>query len=285
MSIVEARPRSSTDFHQREARPTRRSTRKARAQDGRQGDQHPAGRCVGGSTTVNWTSSFRTPPPTLTALAIAVRPHRLRPERSCPGSRFRPSGAQCRPWLMAPNENNELLRPGARPRWASPAGDQAQRQRLLEPGLLRHGLPDQRQAVDAGHDDSGGARAARRCWCRRARVAAASRATGSRRCAAWPVALDGHPAGVPATLVKRGARRRLPAARSIRRPCCCAPSCRSARPARPAHLPASGGDHGGAVRAAVEGWHGAPQTVYLTISRQPIDGAIGFKLEARRSTR
>lgn len=71
------------------------------------------GRCVGGSTTVNWTSSFRTPAPTLQfwqdhfALkdysADALAPYFAQAEKRL----------NILPWLTAPNENNDLLRRGA----------------------------------------------------------------------------------------------------------------------------------------------------------------------------
>ena len=71
------------------------------------------GRCVGGGTTVNWTSSFRTPPRTLahwrdkhglkTMAEATLDPwfHRME-ERLGIG-----------PWQVAPNENNDILRRGA----------------------------------------------------------------------------------------------------------------------------------------------------------------------------
>jgi len=71
------------------------------------------GRCVGGSTTVNWTSSFRTPAPTLefwqarfglTGYSVqALAPYFEQAERRL----------SIAPWLVAPNENNDLLRRGA----------------------------------------------------------------------------------------------------------------------------------------------------------------------------
>lgn len=71
------------------------------------------GRCVGGSTTVNWTSSFRTPASTLqfwqdrfglTDYGVdALAPYFEQAERRL----------NILPWLVAPNENNDLLRRGA----------------------------------------------------------------------------------------------------------------------------------------------------------------------------
>ncbi len=72
------------------------------------------GRCVGGSTTVNWTSSFRTPASTLKfwqdrfGLAgyteAALAPYFAQAEQRL----------NIAPWQVAPNENNALLGRGAR---------------------------------------------------------------------------------------------------------------------------------------------------------------------------
>ena len=95
-----------------------------------------------------------------------------RARRSRRGSRGWRSGSSIAPWTVAPNANNAALARGA-----AALGIVARRairrnvQGLLEPRLLRHGLPDQRQAVDAGHDDSGGARPRRDARHARARAA------------------------------------------------------------------------------------------------------------------
>ncbi|MDP9025692.1 MAG: GMC family oxidoreductase [Candidatus Eremiobacteraeota bacterium] len=71
------------------------------------------GRCVGGSTTVNWTSSFRTPPETLGVwqqrfglvdyTTSALEPWFAMMERRL----------NIHPWDLPPNGNNEALRSGA----------------------------------------------------------------------------------------------------------------------------------------------------------------------------
>ena len=71
------------------------------------------GRCVGGSTTVNWTSSFRTPSVTLEHWArfhgveglstAALAPYFARMEKRL----------SIAPWEVAPNENNAVLARGA----------------------------------------------------------------------------------------------------------------------------------------------------------------------------
>jgi choline dehydrogenase-like flavoprotein len=71
------------------------------------------GRCVGGGTTVNWTSSFRTPAATLAHWAAA---HGLTGfgDRDL-GPWFERVEARLRvaPWTVAPNRNNEALARGA----------------------------------------------------------------------------------------------------------------------------------------------------------------------------
>ena len=145
-------------------------------------------------------------------------------------------------------------------------GDPPQRQGLLEPRLLRHGLPDQREAVDAGHDDSRArstaARRSSRARARSAFVAARRPRDGARRCAAMDargVRADRAPAS-PCARARSSPR----PARSARRRCCCAarvPDPHGAR--RQAHVPASdrrvrGADAG----ARSTRFAGAPQTIY-----------------------
>src|SRR5450830_1090322 len=103
------------------------------------------GRAVGGTTLINWTSSFRTPDATLShwASEYAVKGH---------------GSADMAPWFekMEQRLGHATQRQQRRdPQRLRTTGlqlacDPAQRARLLQPGLLRHGLPGQRQAVDAG---------------------------------------------------------------------------------------------------------------------------------------
>lgn len=70
------------------------------------------GRCVGGSTTVNWTSSFRTPEATLRQWREV---HGLRDARADvldPWFRRMEERLAIAPWAIAPNENNDALRRG-----------------------------------------------------------------------------------------------------------------------------------------------------------------------------
>ncbi len=70
------------------------------------------GRCVGGSTTVNWTSSFRTPDATLNYWADTFGLDGLTPEAMAPWFEGREQRHSMAPWQMDPNTNNDILRQG-----------------------------------------------------------------------------------------------------------------------------------------------------------------------------
>jgi choline dehydrogenase-like flavoprotein len=71
------------------------------------------GRCVGGSTTVNWTSSFRTPPPTLAYWAREFGIEGFSTNDLAPWFERMEARLNIAPWPVAPNVNNEALRRGA----------------------------------------------------------------------------------------------------------------------------------------------------------------------------
>ena len=70
------------------------------------------GRAVGGTTLVNWTSSFRTPAPTLEhwAREHAVEGHS--PEQMAPWFEQMEQRLGVAPWQVPPNANNEVIRNG-----------------------------------------------------------------------------------------------------------------------------------------------------------------------------
>ncbi|MBW7471378.1 GMC family oxidoreductase [Marinobacter sp. F4218] len=70
------------------------------------------GRCVGGSTTVNWTSSFRTPEQTLTYWSRQFGLDHLTPDAMAPWFDGREERHSMAPWHMDPNVNNDILRQG-----------------------------------------------------------------------------------------------------------------------------------------------------------------------------
>jgi choline dehydrogenase-like flavoprotein len=71
------------------------------------------GRCVGGGTTVNWTSSFRTPEATLQYWRDAFGLDGFGSTDLAPWFEQMERRLSIAPWPVAPNENNEVLRRGA----------------------------------------------------------------------------------------------------------------------------------------------------------------------------
>jgi len=70
------------------------------------------GRAVGGSTTVNWTSSFRTPAPTLAHWQAVHGLPELSVEALAPWFDQVEQMLGIQPWAVPPNANNEALRRG-----------------------------------------------------------------------------------------------------------------------------------------------------------------------------
>jgi choline dehydrogenase-like flavoprotein len=113
--IVEEGPlKSSSDFNQKESEAYPDLYQESAAR--KTADKAISilqGRCVGGSTTVNWTSSFRTPPTTLKFWQekFALKDYSV--EALAPFFEQAERRLNILPWRVAPNENNDLLRRGA----------------------------------------------------------------------------------------------------------------------------------------------------------------------------
>ncbi|HWI80893.1 GMC family oxidoreductase [Ramlibacter sp.] len=235
------------------------------------------GRCVGGSTTVNWTSSFRTPPATLTywrehfGLELdgdALTPYFDQAERRL----------NIGPWLAPPNENNDLLRRGAARLgipWASIPRNVKGCWNLGSCGM---GCPTNAKqsmlvttipaALDAG--------ATLLAQTRAERFELANGQVQSLHCV--PVGRG----GASATTIR--ARHYVLAGGAINSP---AMLLRSEAPDPHGRLGRRTFLHPVVLSAAVmpsevAGWQGAPQSIYSDhyLSTQPIDGPIGFKIEA-----
>jgi choline dehydrogenase-like flavoprotein len=71
------------------------------------------GRCVGGSTTVNWTSSFRTPSGTLEFWRERFALPEMTDDAMSPWFLQAEQRLNIAPWLVAPNANNDKLKIGA----------------------------------------------------------------------------------------------------------------------------------------------------------------------------
>ena len=240
------------------------------------------GRCVGGSTTVNWTSSFRTPASTLRFW----RDHFVLPGMS--DDAMAPWFAQAErrlnigPWLVAPNANNGLLKLGAARLGIPAAAIMRNVKGCWNLGSCGMGCPTNAkqsmlvttlpQALDAGATLLVQTRALRV-------VVQDGRAVGVD---CQSVRLNGVPTDAVPTRVN--ARHVVVAGGAINTP---ALLMRSNMPDPHHRLGRRTFLHpvvaSTAVYAqAVEGWAGAPQTIYSDhfLDIAPIDGPMGYKLEA-----
>lgn len=113
--IIEEGPlKSSSDFNQKEseAYPQLYQESAARKTEDK-AINILQGRCVGGSTTVNWTSSFRTPAITLAFWQAKFGLKDFTTDALSPYFEQAERRLNISPWLTQPNENNDLLRRGA----------------------------------------------------------------------------------------------------------------------------------------------------------------------------
>jgi choline dehydrogenase-like flavoprotein len=282
--IVEEGPlRSSADFRQREseAYPSLYQESAAR-KTADKAINILQGRCVGGSTTVNWTSSFRTPLETLdhwrTHFALATYDNdSLAPYFTQAEQRLNISQ-----WLAAPNENNDILRRGAA-RLGIPAAAISRNVRgCWNLGSCGLGCPTNAKqsmlvttipaALDRG--------AMLLVETRAERFEIVGGRVRSLECV--PVAANG--LRRDAQGIDVSARHYVLAAGAINSP---AVLLRSEAPDPHGRLGARTFLHPVVLTAAtmnrkVEGWQGAPQSIYSDhfLHTQPIDGPMGFKLEA-----
>jgi choline dehydrogenase-like flavoprotein len=239
------------------------------------------GRCVGGSTTVNWTSSFRTPSSTLEFWRRAYGLDELTDEILSPWFLRAEQRLGIEPWLTPPNENNEILRRGALKLGIAAAGIPRNVRGCWNLGSCGLGCPTNAKqsmlvtTIPAALD-------------RGARLLTQSRATrlglqGNR--VVWleceGVSANGRPSGAVTRIFPRHV---VVAGGAINSP---ALLLRSGVPDPQGHLGSRTFLHPVVLSAAtfdqeVAGWQGAPQTVYSDhyLDVDPIDGAIGFKLEA-----
>ena len=114
--LVEEGPlRSSRDFRMREAEAYPQLYQDSAARKTKdKGINILQGRCVGGGTTVNWTSSFRTPPSTLDFWQREFGLAEFTVDALAPWFARMEARLSIAPWDVAPNANNEALARGAR---------------------------------------------------------------------------------------------------------------------------------------------------------------------------
>jgi choline dehydrogenase-like flavoprotein len=242
------------------------------------------GRCVGGSTTVNWTSSFRTPAGTLQYWRDQLGLEGYTVEALAPYFQQAETRLSISPWLVPPNENNDLLRRGAE-RLGIPASVIARNVKgCLNLGSCGMGCPTNAKqsmlvttipaALDAGAQMLVETRAQRL-------LIVNDQITGIECIAVKP---NSAPVNTAQEATKIIAKHYVLAAGAMNSP---ALLLRSKASDPYAHLGKRTFLHPVVAALAVmdqkvEGWSGAPQTIYSDhfLHTQAIDGPIGYKLEA-----
>jgi choline dehydrogenase-like flavoprotein len=282
--IVEEGPlRSSSDFDQREstAYPSLYQESAARKTEDK-AINILQGRCVGGSTTVNWTSSFRTPSSTLQYWRDRYGLAGFTDDALAPFFAQAEKRLNIGPWLTAPNENNDLLRRGAAKLGVPAAAIARNVKGCWNLGSCGMGCPTNAKqsmlitTIPAALDR--GATLLVEMRAERLEIANGN----ARALVCTPVRPNGVTAGGASTTIV--ARHYVLAGGAINSP---ALLLRSEAPDPHGRLGTRTFLHpvvmsAGLMPQRVEGWQGAPQSIYTDhfLETQPIDGPIGFKLEA-----
>jgi choline dehydrogenase-like flavoprotein len=240
------------------------------------------GRAVGGSTTVNWTSSFRTPPSTLKHWEKVWGLSEYTVERMAPWFEQIEKRLSITPWGAMPNENNDILKRGCTKLGIPSAAIKRNVKGCWNIGYCGMGCPTNAKqsmlvttipvALDRGMTLVHSARVERLSH-RYGRVSSLV-ASGMRA--------DGVDAG--AYKVRVTAKHFVLAGGAINNP---ALMMRSKFPDPHSTLGKRTFLHPSSVSAAimdkkVEGYSGAPQTIYSDhfLDKQAVDDIIGYKLEA-----
>jgi len=239
------------------------------------------GRCVGGSTTVNWTSSFRTPPPTLDYWQRNFGLAELTVEELAPWFAMMERRLNIASWATTPNSNNDALRRGAQ-RLGIPTGVMRRNVKgCWNLGYCGLGCPtDAKQSMLVTTIPAALSRGA--VLVSRARVQRLilekDRVSGLECTALDASGLRPGPHKVMVT-----ARHYVLAAGAIGSPALLS---RSEAPDPHGQAGRRTFLHPTCVSAAVmpervDGYAGAPQSIYSDhfLDIQPIDGAVGYKLE------
>ncbi|WP_296444458.1 GMC family oxidoreductase [Rhodoferax sp. UBA5149] len=284
--IVEEGPlKSSSDFNQKEAEAYPSLYQESA---GRKTEDKAItilqGRCVGGSTTVNWTSSFRTPTGTLTYWQQHFGLSDYTNDALAPYFQQAESRLNIGTWLTSPNENNDLLRRGAAKLGIPAAAIARNVKGCWNLGSCGMGCPTNAKqsmlvttipaALDLG--------ATLLVETRAQHFELADGRVQSVQCIS--VKPNGAPVEYSSSATVIIAKHFVLSAGAINS---AALLLRSRAPDPHGRLGARTFLHPVVMSAAVmqqkvEAWAGAPQTIYTDhfMDTQPIDGPIGFKLEA-----
>jgi choline dehydrogenase-like flavoprotein len=281
--IVEEGPlMSSTDFRQREsdAYPNLYQESAAR-KTADKAINVLQGRCVGGSTTVNWTSSFRTPPTTLAYWQQQFGLKDFGVEAMAPWFEAAERRLNIHPWEVEPNRNNALLSQGAAQLGIEAKVIPRNVKGCWNLGSCGMGCPTNAKqsmlvtTIPASLDHGA------KLWVR-TRAQAYDIANGRvQGLVCQPLDELGHPKG---GTVRVTAKHYVLSGGSINSP---ALLLRSQAPDPHERLGRRTFLHPVVLSASlhdqpVQGWAGAPQSVYTDhfLHTQPVDGPIGYKLEA-----
>ncbi|MBX3625961.1 MAG: GMC family oxidoreductase [Rhizobacter sp.] len=241
------------------------------------------GRCVGGSTTVNWTSSFRTPPGTLQHWQQHFGLADYTEEALAPWFAQAEQRLNIGPWLTPANRNNEVLRAGASRLGISAAGIQRNVKGCWNLGSCGMGCPtNAKQSMLVTTIPTALDRGATLLVETRAEAFVVGHGQ-VQALVCTPVTANGSPTrGVASTRIV--ARHFVVAGGAINSP---ALLMRSGVPDPHRLLGKRTFLHPVVISAAtfderVEAWSGAPQTLYSDhfLHTQAIDGPMGYKLEA-----
>ncbi len=240
------------------------------------------GRSVGGSTTVNWTSCFRAPPSTLAYWRERFGLRDLTPEALAPWFERMERRLAIAPWTVAPNGNNALLARGGARLGIPTAAIRRNVKDCWNLGYCGMGCPtNAKQSMLVTCIPAALARGAHLvCLARAERLVLRGANAEALVCGALD-ARGVHPTGRRVTV---RARHYVVAAGGIGSP---ALLLRSGAPDPHRALGARTFLHPTVAVAAlmpdrVEAYAGAPQSAYSDhfLERGPIDGPVGFKLEA-----
>jgi len=282
--LVEEGPlRSSTDFRMRETDAYPQLYQASAARKTRdKAINILQGRCVGGGTTVNWTSSFRTPQATLDHWA---REHGLEGFGAAdlaPWFELVERKLSIAPWTVAPNANNAVLARGAQKLGIAHGAIRRNVAGCWNLGYCGMGCPTNAKqsmlvttipaALDRGAVLLTGTRALR--------FIAAGDAVARLECAA----MDASGVAVTTRRIEVRARHFVAAGGAINTP---AMLLRSRLPDPHGLVGRRTFLHPTVVSAAlmperVDGYAGAPQTIYSDhfLDATPLTGPLGYKLEA-----
>ena len=244
------------------------------------------GRCVGGSTTVNWTSSFRTPSATLAHWRQHFGLTDLTDDALSPYFQQAERRLNVSPWLVPPNENNDLLRRGAAKLGIPAAAILRNVKGCWNLGSCGMGCPTnaKQSQLLTGVPTALSHGATLLVNTRAVRLEVAQGQVRSLHAEFLGHKPDSVQDGKAQTAIEIKAKHFVVAGGAINSP---ALLLRSGLPDPHTRLGQRTFLHPVVMSAAthshrVEGWQGAPQTIYTDhfLETQPIDGAMGYKLEA-----